>query len=290
MKRAFLAVALIAGVACGGSSSSGVMDPASDAGSDATPGDAPYTLDNVCDRLPPIECDLRKSCCGADFDQAGCVAHARATCEKNVAEARAGSETFHPDRIPGCIEQYHAVFASCTLTFDLLQKYARDIGSCEAFTGQGAVGTTCERTAQCQPGSNANELGGCDDDTKKCKITKILAEGATCSLEDGLTGICDDGLYCDVDFKKQPATGVCKKKTSLGVACDKSKKPVPLECGLGNYCPEDAPLCTAGKAGGAACTSDVECATVKCEKPDAGATGTCKTQQPLSKPAECKGP
>ena len=244
----------------------------------------------MCDRVVPLECELRKPCCAADFDQAGCLAHARAQCEANVAEARAGRQTFYGDRIPGCIPKYRAVFASCTLTFDLLQKAARDIAGCEAFTGKGAVGSACERTAPCQAGANANELVGCDDDTKKCKITKILAEGTTCTLSDGLQGICDDGLYCDVDFSKQPITGVCKKKTSLGVACDKEKKPVSLECGLGNYCATESSKCTAGKAGGATCTSDVECASVKCEIADGGTTGSCKAQQPLSKPEACKGP
>lgn len=293
------AIAVGAEMACGGSSSSSPIDTPghSDAGSEATTtadsagGEAPYTLDDVCERTPPLICETRKSCCesGPGFDEAACLAHAKAECEKDVAEVRAGRAAFHPERIPECLRKYRAVLQSCTLTFELLQKHARDIASCEAITGQLDEGEACERTSQCKPATGEGEIVGCDDDTKKCKITRIVPEGAPCTIGPGLPNLCDEGLYCDADLSSQPFTGVCKKKTSLGVACDKDE-PFALECGLGNYCDKATGVCTVGKAGGAPCATDLECASVTCEKPDGGASGTCKPLRRIVKDEECKGP
>lgn len=302
MSVVVLAAATIAAlgvaVACGGSSSSSVLAPPPDAGADGVSGEAsaaaePYTLDNVCARIPPIACEIRKPCCteGPGFDEAGCLAHAKAECEKDVAEVRAGRETFHPERIEGCIPKFRKIFESCDLTFDLLQVAANDLAACQTFEGQVPTGGACERTAQCAPATGGSEVAGCDDDTKKCKTTKVLAEGAECSFADGFPGICGEGLYCDIDFERETSvlTGVCKKKTALGVACDADQKPFNLECGLGNYCEPDAGTCTVGRAGGAACTEGFECNSVVCEK-GGGKAGTCKAVTPLAKAADCKGP
>lgn len=301
---ALAAVGLTFGIgittACGGSTGAEVVTGSPDAGSGETggqgdAGDAPYTLDDVCDRTGPIVCDLRRPCCesGPGFDLTGCLADARRGCEADVAAARAGTVTFHPERIPGCIEKYRALFdASCTLTVDVLQKYYPQVAQCATFEGQLPEGAACERSSQCKPSTKADEVVGCDDQTKKCRTTKLLAEGATCTIGDGLPALCSDGLYCDASFDSQPFTGVCKKKTSLGVACNKEEKPVALECGLGNYCDTTSSVCTAGKPGDATCTSDLECASVSCIKPadaGAGAPGTCKAPQSLVKPEECKG-
>ncbi len=293
-----LAIASFAANACGGSTSSDITRSSGDAGASTEAGGQEYTLDNVCERTGPIVCDLRKPCCesGPGYDRAGCLAQARRDCEADVAAARAGQATFHPERIDGCIAKYTEIFAtSCTLTFDLLQKYFDTIGQCATFEGQLPTDAPCERAAQCKPATNPNEVAGCDDDTKKCRITTVLTEGQTCSIGDGLPRICGDGLYCDVSFASRPFTGVCKKKTSLGVACDKNKKPFNLECGLGNYCEPATGVCTAGKPGNAECTSDLMCASVSCTESDAGPdpgapVGTCKPTGSLVKTAECKGP
>src|SRR5262245_22754714 len=103
------------GAACGGSSSDDVMTPAGSSGnasssgsSGSTTGDASttqeggattYTLDNVCEKTAPLVCEMRKTCClaGAGYDEAGCLAHAKAECAKDVAEVNAGREAFHPE-------------------------------------------------------------------------------------------------------------------------------------------------------------------------------------------------
>lgn len=289
-------------VACGGSSSDDTIKSV-DAGNTETgtgddAADGLYTLDNICDRTGPLICEIRKPCCeaasGPGFDQAGCLAEARKTCEADVAAARAGQATFHPERIDRCIPKYREVFAQCSVSVEVLQKYILELTECQAFEGQLPEGSVCERGSQCKPATNPNEASGCDDDTKKCRITKFLGEGDACTLGDGIPGICAEGLYCNVSFASQPFTGVCKKKTSLGVACAKDQEPFNLECGLGNYCEKATAVCTIGKAGNVACANDLECASVSCTKPDAGADagstpGTCKPLKSLAKPEECKG-
>lgn len=286
--------------ACGGSSSTDVTAPPKEAGGDdgsaADAGGGPYTIDNVCDRVAPIGCEIQKPCCegagGPGFDLAGCISHAKTNCNKDRADVLGGRATFHGDRIDGCIAKYKAIFANCTLTYDILQKYARDIAACQAFEGSLPEGATCERTSQCKPGATRDEIAGCDDNTKKCRITRIAGENAPCAIGEGTNVLCDDGLFCDADFATPTLAGTCKKKTAIGMACNKDKKP-PLECGLGNYCDQATALCTAGKGGGATCNgNDLECASVTCTKPDAG-TGTpntCVAPTRLAKVEECKGP
>jgi hypothetical protein len=277
--------------ACGGSSGNDIVGPAPDGGGSGSGSQGPYTLDNVCERTAPLTCEVRKPCCesGPGFDQNACIANAKKDCEADVAAVRAGQATFHGDRIDGCVPTFRTILSTCTLTFELLQKYSRDIARCSAFEGTLPEGAPCERGSQCKPGATANEVAGCDGDTKKCRITKILAEGDTCTIGSGLPEICDDGLYCNVSFASQPFTGVCKKKTSLSVACNKDQEPFQLECGLGNYCDKTTGVCTVGKTGNAACANDLECASVSCAKSGDAGVGSCKPLESLVKPTECKG-
>jgi hypothetical protein len=297
---AFAAIGLAACMgamwACGGSAADVIKPPVDGGGNvaaaEADAGDKPYTLDDVCERTGPIICELRKPCCesGPGFDETACLANAKKTCEADVAAVRAGQATFHGERIPGCIPRYREILKSCALTFELVQKYSRDLAQCDAFEGSLPEGAACERGSQCKPGATSNELAGCDEGTKRCRLTKLLAEGATCTIGTDLPDICAEGLYCNVSFASQPFTGVCKKKTSVGVACDKDQEPFALECGLGNYCDRTTGLCTVGKRGNAACANDLECASVSCTKPATGSgSGTCKPLGTLVKPAECKG-
>jgi len=288
---------VITAVACGGSSSSDVTtSPPREGGtsSETSAAETPYTLDDVCERTAPLICEIRKPCCesGVGYNETACLAQAKADCAKDVADARGGRMTFFGDRIPGCIPKYKEVFTQCTLTFDLLQKSARTLAACQAFEGQLAEGASCERTSQCKPSGSKDEIVGCDDDTKRCKYTRIAPEGGECALGAGFAVLCDDGLYCDADFTTAPFPGTCKKKTALGGACDKDKKPVPLECGLGNYCdPTGSGTCIVGKSGSAVCGNDIECASVTCTKPDGGvSSGACAPLKSLVKVEECKGP
>lgn len=278
------AVTLAAIAACSGSSSSGIG--AVDGGEGGAGGS--YTLDDVCEKLAPKVCALRKSCCQevASYDEAGCIAHEKAECAKDVADARAGRATFHPDVIDSCLTKLQPFFDTCYLTFDVLYRVAGLLQTCRVFDGQLAEGAACERDSQCAGAPDT--IVGCDADTKLCKHTRLLAEGAPCTIAAGLPGLCKQGLYCDADLTKNPPSGTCKKATPLGSGCD-ANKPFDLECGLGSYCEKTTKVCTAGRNGGASCTTDLECASISCSI-GSGAAKTCKAPSAFVSPEQCKGP
>lgn len=284
--------------ACSGSSSVDIAKadaaPASSTtsnGVDSGAGDAAtseaYTLDNVCARTADLLCDIRNPCCesGPGFNRPACYVHAKADCDLDVADVHAGLMTFHADRIETCIPVFQEIFgASCELTTRVLEKYGRALGACQVFEGKLPLGATCERGSQCQAATDKVGLVGCDDTTKKCTLTKIVGSGQPCSLAPPNMALCEEGLYCDADFAT--FTGSCKPKTALNSKCDKSKQPLSLECGLGNYCSTSSSLCTLGKPGGAACENDLECQSLKCT--DATAERTCAAPKLLVKESECK--
>ncbi|MEZ4262116.1 MAG: hypothetical protein R3B36_23755 [Polyangiaceae bacterium] len=279
--------------ACSGSTSSPV-GPVDDAGASADGASADgrvataYTLDDVCATIPAKICALRKPCCEqtSTYDEAKCIAYEKAQCEKDVADARAGKATFYPERIDPCLVKLEPVFKrDCSLTFDVLYEIVDELRDCNVFDGSLPEGAACERGSQCKHSTAPGELTGCDDDTKKCSTTKLLGENAPCALADGESGFCGKGLYCDADLSKQPASGTCKKATARGEQCDATKRPLSLECGLGNYCEPTTSKCTAGNPGGAACikAEEYKCASFKCD----GASCRAST---LVKDVDCKGP
>jgi hypothetical protein len=296
---AIAASGLVGGLlACSGSDSTpsiGSSDsgPAGEAAADT--GSTPYTLDDVCDRTAPLVCGIRKDCCAATggFDETGCEAHSKAECQKDVTEARAGRETFHPDRIDACIPKLTSLLSgSCYVTFDLILKFSEEYKDCRIFEGSLAEAASCERDSQCKPPANPNDIVGCDDKTKVCHTTHLAAENDPCTIADGLPTICGRGLYCDANFALPTPSGTCKKATAIGDACSTSKTP-NLECGFGNYCEKATGKCTAGKPANASCTSDLECQTISCRGPDGGVVdggGACTAPGALVKPEECKGP
>jgi len=285
-------------VGCGGSSSDPVLanTPTADGGSDAPTADAasdPYTLDNVCARTGPKICALRKPCCEKNFgyDEATCLAEANADCAQDVIDARAGRASFHPEVVDACLAKYNDIFVACEFTFDLYAKALKVFRDCRVFDGQLAEGAACTRTSQCKAPPSSNEVASCDEDkSKQCTIVKILVAGDACELSDGFKGTCDEGLYCDVSFSSAPLKGTCKAKTPLGQSCDKTKRP-NIECGFGFRCDESG-VCAKGLPGNAACTSDLDCASVKCAAKSTGVDSgsACTTPDPVVKREECKGP
>jgi hypothetical protein len=278
--------------ACSGSTTNpvAVVDDggASADGASADGGANVYTLDDVCKTVPAKICGLRKPCCEqtSTYDEAKCIAYEKAQCEKDVADTRAGKATFYPERVDPCLARLEPIFKSdCSLTFDVLYKLVNDLRDCNVFDGSLADGAACERGSQCKHSTAADELTGCDDDTKKCSTTKLLGENAPCSLADGESAFCGKGFYCDADLSKQPAVGTCKKATALGEQCDATKRPFSLECALGNYCEPTTSKCTAGNPGGTACikAEEYKCASFKCD----GAICRAST---LVKDVDCKGP
>lgn len=280
-------------VACGGSSASGIAGPSSDAGAAGDGGGtgtgtgaAAYTLDDVCERTAPKICELRKGCCEKThgYDEAACLAQAKADCAKDVADARGGRMTFHPERIDPCLTTFEKLLDTCYETIDVLYE-AFAIGECRVFEGQLAEGARCERDSQCSSPGGDGTFVDCNDERSVCTVTRLLSENEACAYGDASPGFCAKGLYCDAPIV-QPGPGTCKKATALGDSCDKDQV-IPLECGLGAYCDRTSAKCTKAKGDGAPCETAFECTSIRCEGPPGG-TRTCQPAKPIVDAGECK--
>jgi hypothetical protein len=171
----------------------------------------------------------------------------------------------------------------------VVYEVATTLANCQAFVGSRAEGAACERDSQCARPALPDDTVACDSTAKICKVTHIVGEGAACSFQTGLPTICKEGLYCDASFATAPPAGTCKKSTALSAPCNAAKQPVALECGLGNYCNAASGLCDVAKGAGAACQTDIECASGSCAA-GVGASKACTAPTTLVKPQECKGP
>ena len=295
---AFLSIPLLVVLACGGSSSSEITAPASsDGGTDgssssssggssgSTNGGA-YTLDNVCERIAPKICELRKSCCEKSYgyDEAKCIEFTKADCAKDVADARGGRMTFHPDLIDSCLTKFKPVLDACFETIDLLFA-AFDIAECRIFQGQLDEGAQCERSSQCKSGP-AGSFVDCNDSRRVCTYARLFKENEACRYGDNAGGYCAKGLYCDAPLGGNVA-GTCKKATPIGSSCD-TLKLVSTECGLGAYCDKGTGKCTAAKDQGAACDTAFECKSLSCENGGSGGDRKCQAADPIVDPDECK--
>lgn len=284
---------LVVASACGGSSSSSILDPAAADGGGgggeggATDGGtgAAYTLDNVCDRTAPLLCNLRKSCCEKShgYDEAACLARAKADCLTDVADTRAGRMTFHPELIDGCIAKFERIFDACFETVDLLLQ-AADIADCRIFRGQLDEGARCERDSQCKSGP-PGAFVDCNEERQSCTYTRFFQDGEACRYGDGAGGFCAKGLYCDAPLGGSTAPGTCKKATPVGSNCD-TIKIISTECGLGAYCDKGSGKCTAAKDEGATCESAFECKSLQCES-SSGSGRRCQKADPIVSEIEC---
>jgi hypothetical protein len=220
---------------------------------------AKYTVDDVCDKVPPLTCAQRSSCCtqGGAFDEAGCEGYERARCLKNVTEVQAGRMRFDPDAVDACLDATKPYAEKCIVTNDELSAYGKDTAIChQIFVGQVGSGGACVRDEQCKvPSGQAYAF--CEPMTKKCVVGKYLALGESCADP---ANLCDTGLYCDFAAGDM---ATCKKVTPVGQGCNSSQA-VNFECGSGNYCDATTMKCTAGKAAGEACASQLECASLAC--------------------------
>jgi hypothetical protein len=226
--------------------------------------EGPYTIDDVCDRLPSKICAQRKSCCtkGGSFNEAGCVAFETSNCQKNVADVKAGKMTFAPDSIGACMAAIEPWASQCFLSSDDLFAYAEASNACrKVFVGQVAKDGACDRSEQCALPTSPKESSFCEFDGK-CALVRYIPEGTACDLGAANGELCDQGLYCDVE--PQQTLGTCKKVTAVGAACD-AQSVANLECGLDAYCDMASAKCTASKNGGEACASPLECRSFVCE-------------------------
>jgi hypothetical protein len=233
---------------------------------------APYTVENVCDRMPALVCEARKSCCtmghGA-FNQAACEATQKGECLKNTAEVTASTMKFDGAKVDTCLAKIKPFMDECRLEFSKLVSYFEVLDECRVFEGTRAVGESCERPTQCAPPAGANAFPSCFGG--RCGGGRILSEGDACTLDIREGRICANGLYCRGDGGKY----TCAKATSEGGACGSGGNFVELSCGAGYYCARDTNTCTRSKDGASACTSLLECKSAVCN------FGTCTTPGPV---------
>lgn len=294
---AFLSIPLAVVVACGGSSSSSILDPASgDGGADGSTSSSSsssssggtgksYTLDNVCDLTAPKICALRKGCCEKThgYDEAACIAFAKAECAKDVVDVRGGRMTFHPELIDSCLVKFKPILDGCFQTIDLLLQ-AADIADCRIFQGQLDEGARCGRDSECKSGP-AGAFVDCNDERQSCTYTRFFKEGEACRYGDNAGGFCSKGLYCDAPLGGG-VPGTCKKATPVGSSCD-TLKLVSTECGLGAYCDKGTGKCTVAKDDGHSCDGAFECKSLQCESTGGGGR-RCLEADPIVTSSECK--
>lgn len=245
-----------------------------------TPPPAKYTLDNVCAQLAPQLCEVRKSCCekGDGFAEADCITYETEICEKNVADVEANLMTFDGNSIDTCIAAIKPYADKCFLTIPDYYDAPEDLAPCtKVFAGKLTEGSTCERDAQCASSVEKREIVACDD-TQKCTATRFLPQGASCEISQNPKEVCDRDLYCDFDLLAME--GLCEPAKKLGDACTPSA--LQLSCGLGAYCDDTTKVCTETKVEGSACTSPLECQSLKCT------AMACGPIEPLFKGAQCQ--
>jgi len=245
--------------------------------------EAKYTTENVCTKIPPLNCKVRESCCTqatSGFVETGCETDVTTECEKNVADVKAGIMTFDGDSIDACLAAMQPYSDKCFLEISDLFKVPVDLASCaQIFVGQLKEGDTCERTAQCQSSLSDREVVQCDETTKKCATTRFLPANSACKLGTSVKDFCDEGLYCDFDILTMK--GTCKTSTPPGSAC--SPGPLSFQCGLGYTCDAMTKVCSEAHDIGGTCTTALDCKSAKCSG------GMCVKADPIFNAMQCTG-
>jgi hypothetical protein len=245
----------------------------------STTNSSSYTIDNVCETAIPKLCALRQSCCEKTlgFDQAKCETFEKANCEKNIAKAKAGTISFHPENIDTCFAQLSDQMKICTPTIEQnLETLTKNKACSTIFVGTKQTGEACDSSEQCQQPSDPASFAGCDSKTKTCQATvAVIAEGQACDVSAGK--LCQVGWHCDT-------TKVCKKDLAPGATCD-PKLNTSLECGYSFYCDTTTTKCVARKATDETCASSLECRSFACD----AVKKTCGPLEPSPTIQECKG-
>ncbi len=264
----------------GGSSASG--------GSSGSAGGGPMavTLENVCDVTTPALCAAFEPCCMQGrfgFDRAACEATQRADCEQAVERVKNGVWMFDAAAVLECVDSLSEVFSgSCALGLADFPRIVRRVQQCDSvFFGTVGVGGACDQDEDCALPEDPDEFIGCDEDTNTCESVTLLSQGEPCSFDD-FGGLCDEGLFCDIDFAGGATSGTCQPKTPSGQPCD-TLDPFNLECGLGFFCDSGAAVCAPGLRGGEACDDDLLCESLSC------AMNRCEPTDLLVDQQDCTG-
>jgi len=238
-------------------------------GSGGSGGSSETLLDDVCAELATQFCGGRQGCCDASelgFDALGCESREFALCQANARDVEAGTMTFDPDSIDPCLAALRPYLDMCFIGAGDRMKLFPVRRLCRSiFEGTVALGEPCERTAQCAPSPDPDELTYCSDDSGHCE--EIQAEGLDedCLIGGGFHVWCVDGLFCDADqLGMPPHSGRCDEATALGQPCAAGLEPPTLECGIGYRCGSTSEVCETAKEPGEPCSYDHECRSLTC--------------------------
>jgi hypothetical protein len=294
--------------ACGGTTTG--PGPGTDPGTSA--GSAgPISIAQLADQLANAFCDNIGGCCQAAaiaFDLASCKANILSTVSQGLAREMSPNIRYDANAAGACVAAYASGVKSCKPSNSI------DTACSRVFVGSLPAGAPCSLddecarptggTAFCDGGDSTNggPSGTCSAASASAtsahgKLGESCAascpSGDTCTVTSagGGTGtpspamsVCysDDGLYCSVDTTCQPLIAVGQPCSFDG-------------CVNGAFC--GAGVCTAGKADGAACGIDSECAGGSCLSSGApsagtgaspGVTGTCGGRG-IASVASCAG-
>jgi len=261
----------------------GTDAPKTDTTPDVPPPPPPPTLANVCDKLADAVCGKPLSTCctksGFGFDEAGCRDGVKAGCGDRVADVEAGDSVFDATAFPACADAWAKIETACTVN---LLEFLRTYPPCQQlFRGTTAAGDGCTDDVECAGPPGA--FGTCTD-AGTCAQFTIVGKDAPCNVAGDVRATCDLGLFCNVTGGGTDPKGTCKAARKVGETCTSSRW---FECGYGYVCQGGTggtAKCAEGKAGGATCGGDWECASWKC------AAGRCAAANyPVASKALCGG-
>jgi len=225
------------------------------------------TLEEVqtsCDAFAERLCESAGPCCeqGGTFDHDTCVSSfIEGVCTPSAQLAAAGIVTYDASSEEPCLAAHQRAHDVCYADWEeLLAIRADEEVACQVVIGSVQEGGRCETDGQCAPptseGSSLCVKG-------VCRTVRMLHDGEECPYPLGDVSTCDAGLYCTA--VEQGETGTCEPATAEGDTCDKVF--LNPECGLGNYCDQDAGICKkAVNFGGPSCTQDNECVSFVCDR------------------------
>jgi hypothetical protein len=229
------------------------------------------TADTFCDEFAEVACHNMYQCCSESQienelgvseprTEAQCREDKTRLCVRSTASLRdsliAKRVTFNPEPLNTCLSAIVAPDETCST-------YASELPWLEAckaqvWTGLVATGGNCFFDHDCAGAPKSAECGA----DQKC--VTLPTAGFPCPL-----GQCAEDFFCG-------SGGLCQAKLAEGAPCSGFNQcREDLFCDLGAM---PMPICTAQKAGGAACTSDAGCVSGDCVPGKCAVTGqTCYT-------------
>lgn len=275
--------------ACGGTTTT--TGTGTDPGAGTSTGSAaPISIAQLGDQLANAFCDNIGGCCqaaGIAFDLAECKANILSVVSQGLAREMSPNIRYDANAAGACVAAYASVVKSCKSSNSI------ETACTGVFVGSLPAGAPCTVDDECA--SPAGSAAFCDggDSTNggasgTCSVTSASATSAHGKLGESCAASCPSGTTCAATGPSAaggsgtgpPITSVCYSDDGLYCSANATCQPLiavgqPCSfdgCVNGAFC--GAGVCTAGKADGAACTFDTECAGGSCLSSGAPSTGT----------------